>query len=144
MSINNFIKENLNVNSISDAEGVYIYYVNTKGENESLLPYKENDSIKSSIVLECDEDNYLSVKYFDESENPIFVLDGSKISAMKFLDDEYEDMNGDILKEKALIFYSDTWNKRYLRIDLYPSASVALEIDYDKYETDENGVVIWD
>ena len=50
----------------------------------------------------------------------------------------------DILKEKALIFYSDTWNKRYLRIDLYPSASVALEIDYDKYETDENGVVIWD
>lgn len=74
----------------------------------------------------------------------IFEIDGTKISGADFLDDEYEDVDGNEIKEYALILYSNSWIKRYLRIDLYPNLKVSLEIDYDKYDTNEEGFIIWE
>ena len=63
---------------------------------------------------------------------------------MEYLDDEYEDANGDVNIEKSLIFYSKTWDRRYLRIDLQEKLSISFEVDYDKYDTDEDGVIVWE
>ncbi len=144
MSIKNFIKEKFNVEVVPDDEGVYTYFVSTKEENSSLKAYDKNDNLCSSILMECDDNNYLAIKYFNELGNPIFVIDGTKISAMDFIDDEYEDINDGLIIEKAFIFYSETWSKRYLRIDFYPNAAISLEVDYEKYSTDEDGVIIWE
>ncbi|MBP2026799.1 hypothetical protein J2Z35_000590 [Acetoanaerobium pronyense] len=144
MLLKDFIAEKFNIKAKSDEEGVYNFIFREKkdkisiGVNLKLL--EENENL---LIMECDDNNFMSLKNKFYGRE-VFVIDGTKINGAEFIDDEYEDMEGEAVKEHALILYSDSWIKRYLRIDFYPSLKVSLEIDYDKYETDENGVIIWE
>lgn len=144
MLLKDFIEEKFNFKAKSDEEGVYKFIFIEKNDELSievdLKPFDENESI---LILECDDNNFMSLKNKFHGRE-VFVIDGTKINGAEFIDDEYEDMEGEAVKEHALILYSDSWIKRYLRIDFYPSLKVSLEIDYDKYDTDEDGIIIWE
>ena len=144
MLLKDFIAEKFNIKAKSDEEGVYNFIFREKKDKISigvdLKPFDENESI---LILECDDNNFMSLKNKFHGRE-VFVIDGTKINGAEFIDDEYEDMEGEAVKEHSLILYSDSWIKRYLRIDFYPSLKVSLEIDYDKYDTDEDGIIIWE
>lgn len=144
MTISKFLNDKFNLDVICDEEGVYSYIIHTSDDKVKLDKVSSNITFSNSILLECDDDNFISLKYFDDEEYQIFSLDGTKISEIEYLDDEYEDVNGDVNIEKSLIFYSKTWDRRYLRIDLQEKLRLSFEVDYDKYDTNENGVIIWE
>lgn len=147
MKIKDFFEEYLKIKSSKDEDGVYRYLLEDKdgeivAEGTDVNEWDKID-LSNKLIIDCDDDNYIAMTY-RVNNRQILSIAGTKISGGEILDEEYEDADGNMNKEKAIILYSNSWTKRYLRIDLYPHLSVSLDIDYDKYDTDENGVIIWE
>ncbi|MDO4719852.1 MAG: hypothetical protein Q4A78_04245 [Peptostreptococcaceae bacterium] len=141
MNIREYLDKYFALKSRADEEGVYRYYL-YEAEDE-VLAATESPSAQIELVLECDDSNYFALVYLLHGRVR-FMVEGTKLSGAAVLDNEYQDAEGNEVIEKGLILYSDAWAKRYLRIDRFPHLAVSMEIDYEEYETDENGAIIWE
>lgn len=141
MNIREYIDRYFNIETQADEEGIYRYYIYE--QEDDIHVSKTTSGKDSELVLECDDSNYFAIVYLLEQKIR-FMIEGTKLSGAAILDNEYEDTEGNQIKEKGLVLYSDTWLKRYLRIDLYPYISVSMEINYEQYETNPDGTIIWE
>lgn len=141
MNIREYLDQYFGLQSTADSEGVYRYFIT---EEEDKMQISSSRSPKESeLMIECDDSNYMALMYLVH-QKPRFILEGTKISAAESFEEEKEEVLEGQAAEKAIIFYSDAWKRRYLRVNLSPSIAVAMEIDYEQYETDQEGVVIWE
>lgn len=142
MTIKDYLNQYFNLNVTSDEEGVYKYHIHEENGkiNASSTVCPSSDT---ELVLECDDSNYFALMYAERGKIRL-MMEGTKLSGAEILDKEYDNAEGDHIIEKGFVFYSENWIKKYLRVDLYPHICVSMEIDYEQYETDEDGVVIWE
>lgn len=141
MTIKDYLNQYFGLNVTADEEGVYKFHIYE--ENGTIHASDISEPSDTELVLECDDSNYFALMYAERGKIRL-MMEGTKLSGAEILDKEYEDADGEHIIEKGFVFYSDHWIKKYLRIDLYPHICVSMEIDYEQYETDEDGVVIWE
>ena len=66
MTISKFLNDKFNLDVICDEEGVYSYIIHTIDDKVKLDKVSSNITFSNSVLLECDDDNFISLKYFDD------------------------------------------------------------------------------
>ncbi|MCY6372219.1 DUF1835 domain-containing protein [Clostridium ganghwense] len=135
--LNEFFSDIFNMNCEIDGDGFYHYLLEEKDDNLEVdtthITKWDTVDLSNKLILDYNEDNLFSLSWFKEGRN-LISINHIRVSNIEYRTEEYEDNNGELVREEAIIIFADSLLDRYLEIKIRPYISVSLRIDFKNFD----------
>lgn len=133
-NLNKIFSNIFNKSAEIDENGLYHYLLEEKDDNlivdTTHITKWDTIDLSNKLILDYNEDSLFSLTWFKEGRD-LISINHIVISNIEYRTNEYEDTNGEVIKEEAIVIFSDnlTLMEGYLEIKIKPYISINLKIN---------------